>query len=66
MKVCEQKFPIIHYFYLPPPSTYCQKLQWTKSGTRSGFDCIHSIYAIYQTTGSKNLVPLLQQGLAAS
>lgn len=65
MKVCEQKFPIIQYFHLLPPSIYCQKLQWTKSGARLGFDCIYSIYAIYQT-GSKNLVTLLQHGVAAS
>jgi hypothetical protein len=36
VKVREQKFLIMQYFDLPPPSIYCQKLRRTTSGTLSG------------------------------
>jgi hypothetical protein len=37
MKVCEQKFPIIQYFDLPPPLIHRHKLRWTNTGATSGF-----------------------------
>lgn len=38
MKLCEQKFPSIQYFDIPPPSIYHHKLQSTNSDALWGFD----------------------------
>jgi hypothetical protein len=38
-EVCDKKFPIIHYCYLPTTMLRCRILWQTNSGTISGFDC---------------------------
>lgn len=44
MEVCEQKFAIIQYFFIPLLSVCHHKLKWTSSGTLSGFDSTSSWY----------------------